>query len=63
MGFCYRVITKKQTRLNYNVYDYVNKYYSIIRGIIAEKNLLNNIQDVGNADERPIFIEISEKKL
>ena len=41
----------------------VNKYYSIMRGIISEKNLLNRKQNIGNADETPIFMEMNEKKL
>ena len=44
MGFCYHIISKTQTKLNDNIFDYVNKYYSIMRGIISEKNLLNIIQ-------------------
>ena len=27
MGICYRVITKTQTKLNDNIFEYVNKYY------------------------------------
>ena len=34
-----------------------------MRGIISEKNLLNRIQNIGNANETSIFIEMSEKKL
>ena len=63
MGICYRVITKTQTKLNDNIFEYVNKYYSIMRGIISEKNLLNRKQNIGNADETPIFMEMNEKKL
>ena len=40
----------------------VNKYYSIMRGIISEKNLLNSIQNIGNADETPFFLEMNEIK-
>ncbi len=62
MGFCYRVITKAQTKVNDNIIEYVNKYYSIMRAIIVEKNLLQSKQNIGNADETPIFIVMSEKK-
>lgn len=62
MGICYRVITKTQTKLNDNIFEYVNKYYSIMRGIISEKNLLNSIQNIGNADETPFFLEMNEIK-
>ena len=63
MGICYRVITKTQTKINDNIFEYVNKYYSILRGIISDKNLLNSIQNIGNADETPIFMKMNEKKL
>ena len=63
MGFCYRVITKAQTKVNDNIIEYVNKYYSIMRAIIVEKNLLQSKQNIGNADETPIFMEMTEKKL
>jgi hypothetical protein len=63
MGICYRVITKTQTKLKDNIFEYVNKYYSILRGIISDKNLLNSIQNIGNADETPIFMKMNEKKL
>ena len=62
MGFTYRVITKEQTKLRSDILDYVRKFYTLSRKVIKEKNLLNSIENIGNADETPIFMEMNEKK-
>ena len=62
MGFSYRVITKEQTKLRSDILDYVRKFYTLSRKVIKEKNLLNSTENIGNADETPIFREMNEKK-
>jgi len=62
MGFCLRAITKSNTKLKENISDYVQKFFIITRKIILDKNLLSNLGNIGNADETPIFMEMSEKK-
>jgi len=56
MGFSYRVITKEQTKLRSDILDYVRKFYTLSRKVIKEKNLLNSTENIGNADETPIFM-------
>ena len=62
MGFCFRVITKAEIKRKDNIIEYVKKFYIITRKIIEEKNLLNSKENIGNADETPIFMEMSDKK-
>lgn len=62
MGFSFRSITKYQTTLKSDIKDYINKYYFILRDIINEKKLIYYKENIGNADERPIFLEMNQKK-
>lgn len=62
MGFCFRAITKSTTKLKDNISEYVQKFFIITRKIILDKNLLFNLGNIGNADETPIFMEMSDKK-
>lgn len=62
MGFSFRIVTKAQTNLRDDIKEYLNKFYFIIRNIIKEKNLLVHRENIGNADETPIFLEMNLKK-
>ena len=62
MGFSFRIVTKAQTNLRDDIKEYLNKFYFIIRNIIKEKNILVHRENIGNADETPIILEMNEKK-
>jgi hypothetical protein len=62
MGFCYRNVTKAKTNIKEDIIDYVKKFYVITRKVIEPKNLLLTKENIGNADETPIFMEMNAKK-
>ena len=62
MEFSFRINTKTQTKIKEDVIDYIKTFYIILRKIIFDKNLLLHKENIGNADETPIFIEMNEKK-
>jgi len=62
MGFCYRNVTKGKTNIKEDIIDYVKKFYVITRKVIDAKKLLLTKENIGNADETPIFMEMNAKK-
>ena len=62
MGFSFRTITKLQTKKKDNINEYVSKYFVILRKMINDKDLLSCKENIGNADETPVFIEMNDKK-